>query len=42
MAQESAERWRTGEMLSLFDGIPVAIKDEYIVVCLFYLYEYFF
>ena len=32
MAKESTERWQKGTQLSIFDGIPVAIKDEYIVV----------
>jgi len=31
MANESTERWQNGTQLSIFDGIPIAIKDEYIV-----------
>jgi Asp-tRNA(Asn)/Glu-tRNA(Gln) amidotransferase A subunit family amidase len=27
-ARSSAERWRAGKPLGLFDGVPVAIKDE--------------
>lgn len=31
MALESTERWKNNEPLSLFDGIPVAVKDEIIL-----------
>jgi Asp-tRNA(Asn)/Glu-tRNA(Gln) amidotransferase A subunit family amidase len=27
-ARASAERWRAGKPLSIFDGVPVAVKDE--------------
>ena len=29
MAEASAERWRTGSTLSLLDGVPVSIKDDF-------------
>lgn len=33
MARESTLRLKSGDALSLLDGIPVAIKEEFSVVC---------